>query len=88
MQRYFFCSIYIFFFFKNSDTTKVLDYVNRLDNFDGPYIANLALSDEYRLYEEALAIYKKVNLNVEAVDVLLNHIQSVPRAHEFADKVN
>lgn len=65
-----------------------MDYINRLDNFDGPEIADYALSDEFKMYEEALAIYKKFDLNTEAIDVLLNRINNVARAHEFAEKVN
>jgi len=65
-----------------------MDYINRLDNFDGPDIALVALSDEYGMYEEAFAIYKKFDMSVEAVDVLLNKLHNIPRAHEFADKIN
>jgi clathrin heavy chain len=54
-----------------------MDYINRLDNFDGPDIAVVALSDEYRLYEEGFAIYKKFNMAVEAIDVLLNKINNL-----------
>jgi len=46
------------------------------------------LSDEYKLYEEAFAIFKKFDLHVDAVNVLLDYIKSISRAHEFADKVN
>jgi clathrin heavy chain len=65
-----------------------MDYINRLDNFDGPEIALVALSDEYSMFEEALAIYKKFDMNVEAVDVLLQKIGNVVRAHEFAERTN
>ena len=41
-----------------SRQTRVMDYVNRLDSYDGPDFAKLALSDPYRLYEEACIIYK------------------------------
>lgn len=30
-----------------SDKTKVMDYINRLDNYDGPEIAKIALGDPY-----------------------------------------
>lgn len=63
-----------------SEKNKVMDYINRLDNYDGPDIALVALSDEYCMYEEALAIYKKFDMNTEAIDVLLSKINSVPRA--------
>lgn len=36
-----------------------MDYINRLDNYEADDIAKIALDDEYKLYEEALVIYKK-----------------------------
>jgi clathrin heavy chain len=38
---------------------KVMEYINRLDNFDGPDIAKIAGSEQNGLYEEALTIYIK-----------------------------
>ena len=35
-----------------------MEYINRLDNYDAPDIANIAITNE--LYEEAFAIYKKI----------------------------
>ena len=40
-----------------------MDYINRLDNYDGPEIAKIALGDQYRLYEEAFVIYNKNNMH-------------------------
>ncbi|XP_038712359.1 clathrin heavy chain 1-like [Tripterygium wilfordii] len=68
-----------------ADPSRVMDYVNRLDNFDGPAIGEVAV--EAQLYEEAFAIFKKFNLNVQAVNVLLDNIRSVDRAVEFAFRV-
>ncbi|KAI4382761.1 hypothetical protein MLD38_008679 [Melastoma candidum] len=62
-----------------------MDYVNRLDNFDGPAVGEVAV--EAQLYEEAFSIFKKFNLNVQAVNVLLDNIRSVERAVEFAFRV-
>mmetsp|Transcript_25740 Transcript_25740/g.76639 ORF Transcript_25740/g.76639 Transcript_25740/m.76639 type:complete len:1721 (-) Transcript_25740:262-5424(-) len=67
-----------------ADKTRVMDYINRLDNYDGPEIAKIALGEPYLLYEEAFLIYKKCNLNAEAMETLLNNIESVERANEFA----
>jgi clathrin heavy chain len=39
-----------------------MDYINRLDNYDGPEIAKIALNDQYRLFEEAFVIYNKNSL--------------------------
>lgn len=71
-----------------ADKTRVMDYINRLDNYDGPEIAKIALGEKYNLYEEAFVIYKKNNYHVEAIEVLLNNIEDVQRAAEYADKVN
>eukprot|EP00475_Leptophrys_vorax_P034731 TRINITY_DN56473_c0_g1_i1.p1 TRINITY_DN56473_c0_g1~~TRINITY_DN56473_c0_g1_i1.p1 ORF type:complete len:919 (-),score=143.56 TRINITY_DN56473_c0_g1_i1:348-3104(-) len=68
-----------------ADKTRVMDYVNRLDNFDGPAVGEIAVGSE--LFEEAFAIFKKFNLNVPAVNVLLDNIGSIPRAVEFANRV-
>merc|ERR1719197_2308260 len=71
-----------------ADKSRVMDYINRLDNYDGPEIAKIALGDSYRLYEEAFLIYKKCNLNAEAMDTLLTNIESNERAQEFAARCN
>jgi len=71
-----------------SDKSRVMDYINRLDNYDADEIASVALGEEYQLYEEAFVIYKKVKKYVEAIDVLLNNIESIPRAAEFAERIN
>ena len=41
-----------------ADKGKVMDYIQRLNNYDMPDIANIAVGSE--LYEEALVIFKKV----------------------------
>jgi clathrin heavy chain len=71
-----------------ADKTKVMDFINRLDSYDGPEIARVALGPEYQLYEEAFVIYNKNKMYVEAIEVLLNNIESIPRAAEFAEKNN
>ncbi|RVX03194.1 Clathrin heavy chain 1 [Vitis vinifera] len=68
-----------------ADPSRVMDYINRLDNFDGPAVGEVAV--EAQLFEEAFAIFKKFNLNVQAVNVLLDNIQSIERAVEFAFRV-
>jgi len=66
----------------------VMDYINRLDNYDGSEIAKIALGEPYCLFEEAFLIYKKANLNSEAMDVLLTNIESIERAQEYAARCN
>ena len=65
-----------------------MDYIKRLDNYDGGEIAKIALGEQYQLYEEAFVIYQKYDMNVEAIEVLLNNIESIQRAQDYADKVN
>lgn len=68
-----------------ADKSRVMDYVNRLDNFDGPAVGEIAVGSE--LYEEAFAIFKKFSLNVQAANVLLDNLASIDRAVEFANRV-
>lgn len=68
-----------------SDASKVMDYVNRLDSYDPPAIAEIAI--EAGLYEQAFAIYK-AQFHSQAIDVLIQHIDSIERAEEFADRIN
>ncbi|CAH8290985.1 unnamed protein product [Eruca vesicaria subsp. sativa] len=68
-----------------ADTSRVMDYVNRLDNFDGPVFGKMAV--EAQLFEEAFAIFKKFNLHVDAVNVLLDNIKSIERGAEFAFRI-
>merc|ERR550514_1101909 len=63
-----------------ADKTRVMDYINRLDNYDGADIAKIAIGDPYRLYEEAFLIYKKCGNTVDAMDTLLMNIESLERA--------
>eukprot|EP00398_MALV-I-01_sp_L67-1_P000178 gene178-941_t len=70
-----------------ADKTRVMDYINRLDNFEGDKIAKIALGEPYQLYEEAFVIYKKCGMNAEAMDVLLTNIESLERAQEFASRI-
>jgi clathrin heavy chain len=69
-----------------ADKTRVMDYINRLNNYDMPDIANIAVGSE--LYEEALVIFKKGELHREAAKVLIDYIQSIERATEFAERVD
>lgn len=44
-----------------------MEYIQKLDNYDAPDIANIAISSE--LYEEAFAIFKKFDVNNSAINV-------------------
>lgn len=65
-----------------------MDYLNRLDNYDGPEIAKIAMDPKNGLYEEALTIYKKLGMHSEALDILIEQIGDLERAEDYAEKVN
>lgn len=66
--------------------SKVMEYINRLDKYDGPAVATTAI--EAGLFDEAFAVYEKFKEYVQAVSVLIDHLQDLPRAATFAVKVN
>jgi len=63
-----------------------MEYINRLDNYDAPDIANIAINNQ--LYEEAFAIFKKFDVNTSAIQVLIEHVSNLDRAYEFAERCN
>ncbi|XP_060051255.1 clathrin heavy chain 2 isoform X3 [Erinaceus europaeus] len=69
-----------------ADHTRVMDYISRLNNYDAPDIASIAVSSA--LYEEAFAIFRKFDVNASAVQVLIEHIGNLDRAYEFAERCN
>lgn len=50
---------------------KVMDYIYRLDNYDGPQLAQICQEEQYCLFDQALSIYKKFNLHLDAIKVML-----------------
>ncbi|KAG9450246.1 hypothetical protein H6P81_010211 [Aristolochia fimbriata] len=70
------------------DPSRVMDFINRLNKFDGPAVGDVAV--QAALYEEAFAIFKKFNLYVQAVNVLLQVIESffsIKEATQFLDVI-
>lgn len=63
-----------------------MDYINRLDNYDGMDIAKIAL--EENLFEEVLVIYRKYGEHNQALDILIEKIGDLQRAEDYAEKVN
>ncbi len=55
-----------------ADRSRVMEYIQRLDNYDAPDIANIAIGSE--LYEEAFAIFKKFDVNTSAIQVILSSV--------------
>jgi len=69
-----------------SNQTRVMEYITRLDNYDAPEIANIALGAG--LHEEAFTVFKKYEVHTKAIEVLLDYIGSIDRAYEYAEKCN
>jgi len=69
-----------------ADKTRVMEYINKLDNYDAPDIAKIAVDQE--LYEEGFLIYSRFKLNANAIRVLIEHIQKIQKAADFAASVN
>lgn len=69
-----------------SDRGRVADYIQKLDNYSPEDIAQQCI--EVGMYEEAFLIYKKANQHVDAANVLVDHVVSIDRAHEYADQVD
>jgi clathrin heavy chain len=67
-----------------ADRTRVMEYITRLDNYDAPDIASIAIGSE--LFEEAFAIFKKFDVNTSAIQVLIENIHNLDRAYEFAER--
>ncbi|KAM3086918.1 Clathrin heavy chain [Clarireedia jacksonii] len=68
-----------------ADKGRVMDYIHRLDAYNAPDIANICI--EVGLFEEAFEVYKKINDHKSAVNVLVEHIVSIDRAQDYAEKV-
>lgn len=45
-----------------ADSTRVMDYVNRLDNYDADELAKIAIGEPYCLYNEAFEMYRKAEM--------------------------
>lgn len=69
------------------EPSRVMDYINRLDNYKAEELAKICLGQEYKLYNEAFEIYKKAEMNEQAIDVLLNNIEGIERAVDFANEL-
>lgn len=50
-----------------ADSSRVMEYIQKLDNYDAPDIANIAVTN--KLYEEAFAIFRKFDVNSSAIKV-------------------
>lgn len=69
-----------------ADKGRVMDYIHRLDKYDAPDIAQIAIDNG--LYEEAFEIYQKSGAHQEAMNVLVEHIVSIDRGASYAEKID
>ncbi len=49
--------------------TKIMNYINNLNNFDGISITKVCDQNNYKLFKEAFVIYKKFKNNIEAINI-------------------
>ncbi|KAK0118946.1 hypothetical protein ONS96_012020 [Cadophora gregata f. sp. sojae] len=68
-----------------ADKGRVMDYIHRLDAYNAPDIATICV--EVGLFEEAFEVYKKINDHKSAANVLVEHVVSIDRAQEYAERV-
>lgn len=68
-----------------ADSGRVMEYIRRLDNYDGEDVAQVAIGEE--LFEEAFAIHQKFEQHAQAIVVLLDHMKDFDRAEDYALKV-
>jgi clathrin heavy chain len=69
-----------------SDRGRVMNYIQQLDQYTPEDIAQQCI--EVGMYDEAFEIFKKQENHVEAANVLIEHIVSIDRAYEYADRVD
>jgi clathrin heavy chain len=69
-----------------SDKARVMNYIQQLSNYTSDDIASQLI--EVGMYEEAFEVHKKDNNHQEAVKVLVDHVVSIDRAQEYADRVD
>ncbi|ORY16207.1 clathrin heavy chain [Clohesyomyces aquaticus] len=69
-----------------SDRGRMMGYIQQLDNYSPEDIALQCI--EVGMFEEAFEIYKKHETHVDAIGVLIDHIVSIDRAQDYADRVD
>jgi clathrin heavy chain len=69
-----------------ADKARVMDYISRLEAYNPEDIAENCVSAG--MFEEAFEIYKKQNDHVSATQVLVDHVVSIDRAQDYAEKVD
>ena len=68
-----------------ADKGRLMDYIHRLEAYNAEEIANMCIGQG--LHEEAFEIFKKHENHSAATNVLVEHIVSIDRAQEYAERV-
>ncbi|KAH3987963.1 clathrin heavy chain [Parastagonospora nodorum] len=68
-----------------SDRGRMMDYIHQLEHYTPEDIAQQCI--EVGMYEEAFEIYKKHGQHFDAANVLIEHVVSIDRAQEYAERV-
>ncbi|GAA5918516.1 hypothetical protein JCM1841_003276 [Sporobolomyces salmonicolor] len=69
-----------------ADKGRVMGYIEKVEGFDVQEIAAIAI--EHSLYEEAFTLFRKNDLHLDAMNVLVEYIVSIDRAQQYAAKVD
>jgi clathrin heavy chain len=69
-----------------TDKAKVMNYIDKLSDYDVDEIAKIAIDNG--LYEEAFRIYGKNDQHGDAMNVLVEHIVSIERGQQYANKLD
>jgi clathrin heavy chain len=69
-----------------SDRGRVMGYLDQLDQYTPDDIAQQCI--EVGMYDEAFAIFDKHNNHLEAIGVLIDHIVSIEKSFDYAEKVD
>jgi clathrin heavy chain len=69
-----------------SDRGRMMNYIHQLEHYTPEDIAQQCI--EVGMHDEAFEIYKKDGQHLEAVGVLIDHIVSIEKSFEYADRVD
>ena len=69
-----------------ADKGRMNDYIDQLNAYNADEIANTCIS--VGMYDEAFKIYQKENQHAKAMEVLVDHVVSIDRAQEYAERVD
>ena len=68
-----------------ADKGRLMEYIHQLSSYNADEIANTCVA--VGLFEEAFEIYKKQDNHIAATNILVDHVVSIDRAQEYAERV-